>query len=67
MTHPHLANTTGDPAGIGSEIIIKACKRLRPRIEASDLRPSIIGSASALNKAAAHWGETRFPRSARSR
>lgn len=41
MTHPHLAITTGDPAGIGPEIVMKACEK---RIEASDLLLLIIGS-----------------------
>lgn len=68
MTHPHLALTMGDPAGIGPEIIIKACEKLRSQIEASDLRLLIIGSGSALKSAAAQFGgETRLPRSARRR
>jgi 4-hydroxythreonine-4-phosphate dehydrogenase len=53
MTHPHLAITMGDPAGIGPEIIIKACKKLRLRIEAGDLRLLIIGSGAALKNATA--------------
>jgi 4-phospho-D-threonate 3-dehydrogenase / 4-phospho-D-erythronate 3-dehydrogenase len=53
MTHPHLAITMGDPAGIGPEIIVKACERLRSRIESGDLRLLIIGSGAALNRAAA--------------
>ena len=53
MTDPHLAITMGDPAGIGPEIIIKACKKLRLRIEAGDLRLLIIGSGAALKNAAA--------------
>lgn len=52
MTRPHLAITMVDPAGIGPEIIIKAREKLRPRIEASDLRLSIIGSGAALKKTA---------------
>ncbi|MCP3470836.1 4-hydroxythreonine-4-phosphate dehydrogenase PdxA [Bradyrhizobium sp. CCGUVB1N3] len=52
MTHPHLAITMGDPAGIGPEIIIKACEKLRSRIEAGDLRLLIIGSGAALKNAA---------------
>lgn len=27
MTHPHLAITMGDPAGIGPGIIVKACEK----------------------------------------
>ncbi|MBR0713814.1 4-hydroxythreonine-4-phosphate dehydrogenase PdxA [Bradyrhizobium liaoningense] len=53
MTHPHLAITMGDPAGIGPEIIIKACEKLRSRIETGDLRLLIIGSGAALKNAAA--------------
>jgi 4-hydroxythreonine-4-phosphate dehydrogenase len=56
MTHPHLAITMGDPAGIGPEIIIKACEKLRARIEAGDLRLLIIGSGAALKNAAAQLG-----------
>jgi 4-hydroxythreonine-4-phosphate dehydrogenase len=54
MTPRHLAITMGDPAGIGPEIIIKACQRLRSRIAAGDLRLLIIGSGGALKNAAAH-------------
>ncbi|GLR84429.1 4-hydroxythreonine-4-phosphate dehydrogenase PdxA [Bradyrhizobium iriomotense] len=53
MTHPHLAITMGDPAGIGPEIIIKACEKLRSRIESGDLRLLIIGSGAALKNSAA--------------
>ncbi|TPQ32586.1 4-hydroxythreonine-4-phosphate dehydrogenase PdxA [Bradyrhizobium guangdongense] len=56
MTHPHLAITMGDPAGIGPEIIIKACEKLKSRIEAGDLRLLIIGSGAALKNAAAQLG-----------
>ncbi|MCP3467714.1 MULTISPECIES: 4-hydroxythreonine-4-phosphate dehydrogenase PdxA [unclassified Bradyrhizobium] len=52
MTHPHLAITMGDPAGIGPEIIIKACEKLRSRIDTGDLRLLIIGSGAALKNAA---------------
>jgi 4-hydroxythreonine-4-phosphate dehydrogenase len=43
----------GDPAGIGPEIIVKACERLRERIASGDLKLLIIGSSSALKNAAA--------------
>ena len=56
MTHPHLAITMGDPAGIGPEIIIKACEKLRARIDAGDLRLLIIGSGVALKNATAQLG-----------
>jgi 4-hydroxythreonine-4-phosphate dehydrogenase len=52
MTTRHLAITMGDPAGIGPEIIIKACEKLRARIDAGDLRLLIIGSGAALKTAA---------------
>lgn len=48
---PHLAITMGDPAGIGPEIIVKACAKLRNRIEAGDLRLVVIGSNLALGAA----------------
>jgi len=51
MAPRHLAITMGDPAGIGPEIIVKAAQRLRPRIEAGDLRLMIIGSIPALERA----------------
>jgi len=53
MTPRHLAITMGDPAGIGPEIIVKACSRLRARIEAGDLALLIIGSGAALERARA--------------
>ena len=56
MTHPHLAITMGDPAGIGPEIIIKACEKLRARIDAGDLRLLIIGSGAALKNATTQLG-----------
>jgi 4-phospho-D-threonate 3-dehydrogenase / 4-phospho-D-erythronate 3-dehydrogenase len=51
MAKRHLAITMGDPAGIGPEIIIKACARLRDRIAASDLKLLIIGSRRAFDLA----------------
>ncbi|HET7883959.1 MAG TPA: 4-hydroxythreonine-4-phosphate dehydrogenase PdxA [Acetobacteraceae bacterium] len=46
-----LAITMGDPAGVGPEIIVKACRRLAPRIESGTLRLLVIGHQSALNAA----------------
>ncbi len=46
-----LAITMGDPAGVGPEIIVKACRRLLPRIEAGDLRLLVIGHRSQLEAA----------------
>src|SRR6266481_5809780 len=51
MAKRHLAITMGDPAGIGPEIIVKACARLRDRLEASDLKLLIIGSRRAFDEA----------------
>jgi 4-phospho-D-threonate 3-dehydrogenase / 4-phospho-D-erythronate 3-dehydrogenase len=51
MAKRHLAITMGDPAGIGPEIIVKACMRLHERLAASDLKLLIIGSRRALEQA----------------
>ena len=51
MPKRHLAITMGDPAGIGPEIIVKACSRLRDRLDASDLRLLVIGSGRAFDQA----------------
>ena len=53
MTSRHLAITMGDPAGIGPEIIAKACIGLQDRITKGDLRLLIIGSGAALEDAKA--------------
>ena len=53
MTPSHLAVTMGDPAGIGPEIIVKACRALAPRIAAGALRLLVIGSGRALEQARA--------------
>jgi 4-phospho-D-threonate 3-dehydrogenase / 4-phospho-D-erythronate 3-dehydrogenase len=45
---PHLAITMGDPAGIGPEIIVKACARLKDRLAGGALRLLVIGSNPAL-------------------
>src|SRR3954454_25104561 len=56
MTSRHLAITMGDPAGIGPEIIVKACVGLKDRISTGDLRLLIIGSGAALDGAKATLG-----------
>lgn len=56
MTSRHLAITMGDPAGIGPEIIVKACLGLKDRIVKGDLRILIIGSGTALDGAKAALG-----------
>ena len=48
---PRLAITMGDPAGVGPEIIVKACRRLQPRLQAGELRLLVIGHRSALRAA----------------
>lgn len=48
---PRLAITMGDPAGIGPEIIVRACRRLLPRLRADELRLLVIGHRSALRAA----------------
>ncbi|GAA0575068.1 4-hydroxythreonine-4-phosphate dehydrogenase PdxA [Craurococcus roseus] len=53
MKPRHIAITMGDPAGIGPEIIVKACEALGPRIAAGDLRLLVIGSGPALERARA--------------
>lgn len=45
---PHLAITMGDPAGVGPEIIVKACVALKDRLEHGDLRLLVVGSNPAL-------------------
>ncbi|MCW2241211.1 4-hydroxythreonine-4-phosphate dehydrogenase PdxA [Azospirillum canadense] len=59
---PHLAITMGDPAGVGPEIIVKACARLKDRLEAGKLRLLVIGSNPALQAARAALGsDLAFP------
>ena len=59
---PNLAITMGDPAGVGPEIIVKACRRLKPRLDAGKLRLLVIGHRSALHAACELLNETlAFP------
>jgi len=51
-----LAITMGDPAGIGPEIIVKACKRVAGRL-GRDLAVVVIGSRAALERARALVGD----------
>ncbi len=57
----HLAITMGDPAGIGPEIIVKACTALAPRIAAGSLKLLVIGSFPALARARAQLGAAPIP------
>ena len=50
---PRLAITMGDPAGVGPEIIVKACRRLVPRLRAGEMQLLVIGHRSALHAARA--------------
>ena len=54
---PRLAITMGDPAGIGPEIIVKAARRLQPRLAAGEMRLAVIGHRSALAAACQLLGE----------
>ncbi|MDE2517149.1 MAG: 4-hydroxythreonine-4-phosphate dehydrogenase PdxA [Rhodospirillales bacterium] len=54
---PRLAITMGDPAGVGPEIIVKAARRLMPRLAAQEMRLAVIGHASALGAARAVLGD----------
>ncbi|MFE0752849.1 4-hydroxythreonine-4-phosphate dehydrogenase PdxA [Inquilinus sp. NPDC058860] len=59
---PHLAITMGDPAGVGPEIIVKACARLQDRLAAGDLRLLVIGSRVSLEAARTALGSgLEFP------
>ena len=58
---PHLAITMGDPAGVGPEIIVKAAKALKGRLDSGDLRLLVIGSVSQLRAAEALLGESEIP------
>ncbi len=54
---PTLAITMGDPAGVGPEIIVKAARRLQPRLASGALRLLVIGHASALAAASELVGD----------
>lgn len=56
-----LAITMGDPAGVGPEIIVKACAQLKPRIDAGELALLVIGSVPALRAAEALLGTPPIP------
>jgi 4-hydroxythreonine-4-phosphate dehydrogenase len=57
----HLAITMGDPAGIGPEIIVKACNALAPRLAAGALNLLVIGSGPALERARTLVGGAAIP------
>ena len=62
MKPRHLAITMGDPAGIGPEIIVKATRKLKSRIDSGSLKLLIIGCGSALRQARMQLGsDLDFP------
>ncbi|MGV8987267.1 MAG: 4-hydroxythreonine-4-phosphate dehydrogenase PdxA [Cypionkella sp.] len=48
MTHPILAVTIGDPAGIGPEICLKAASNLAQRLEAHQMALVLVGDLGVL-------------------
>ena len=48
MNRPVVGVTMGDPAGVGPEIIVKACAETAVR---RDSRPVVIGSAAVMRQA----------------
>jgi 4-phospho-D-threonate 3-dehydrogenase / 4-phospho-D-erythronate 3-dehydrogenase len=62
MKPRHLAITMGDPAGIGPEIIVKATRKLKSRLDSGSLKLLIIGSDAALRQARMQFGsDLDFP------
>ncbi|HWJ75490.1 MAG TPA: 4-hydroxythreonine-4-phosphate dehydrogenase PdxA [Kaistia sp.] len=51
MSRPRIAVTSGDPAGIGPEIMARAASVLRPRIASGEFSLVLVGSASAHRNA----------------
>jgi 4-hydroxythreonine-4-phosphate dehydrogenase len=51
MRSAPLAITMGDPAGIGAEIVVKACLALHERLASGELCLLVIGHRSALDAA----------------
>jgi 4-hydroxythreonine-4-phosphate dehydrogenase len=56
-----VAITMGDPAGVGPEIIVKAIRRLKDRLDSGSLKLLAIGSKSALDEACRALGEELIP------
>ena len=63
MSKPVLpvAITMGDPAGVGPEIIVKAIRRLKDRLDSGSLKLLVIGSRTALDEACRALGEELVP------
>ncbi len=60
----HLAITMGDPAGIGPEIIARACAGLKERIDAGELKLLVVGDVAALRRGEALVGAAAMPETA---
>ena len=58
MTHPILAITIGDPAGIGPEICLKAVSDLAPRLAQNQMALVLIGDVEVLRATGAALGLT---------
>lgn len=56
MTHPILAVTIGDPAGIGPEICLKAASKLAARLLQKEMALVLIGDVKALSATAMALG-----------
>ena len=56
MPSPRIAISTGDPAGIGPEIILKAAHALQGRIEDGAFSLIVLGSAATHRAVAADLG-----------
>jgi 4-phospho-D-threonate 3-dehydrogenase / 4-phospho-D-erythronate 3-dehydrogenase len=56
-----VAITMGDPAGVGPEIIVKAIRRLKDRLDSGSLKLLVIGSRTALDEACRALGEALVP------
>ena len=56
MVRPRIAITTGDPAGIGPEIVIKAVRKLRDRIARGEFSLVVLGSATMHRAAVTRLG-----------
>ena len=61
MTHPLLAITVGDPAGIGPEIALKAVDQLKDRLAARDMALLLVGDPGVLGRAGSVLGLTPPP------
>lgn len=56
MPSPRIAISTGDPAGIGPEIILKAAHALQGRVEDGAFSLTVLGSAATHRAVAADLG-----------